>query len=340
MLGMLLKAPRTPLVAEICEDPEPGPGEVRLRVRACGVCRTDLHVADGDLPPRLAGGVIPGHEIVGVVDAIGPGVHGVEVGARRGVPWLGSTCGACRYCLSGEENLCDQPSFTGWTRHGGYADTVIARADFCFPLPDGLSDTAAAPLLCAGLIGFRAWKKACEARPVAALGLYGFGAAAHLLAQLAIHEGQRVHAFTRADDHAAQDLARRIGCAWAGPSDAPPPEELDAAIIFAPVGDLVPAGLAAVRKGGAVVCGGIHMSDIPQFPYSLLWGERRLVSVANLTRQDAIEYLPRAAAAGVVAHVTTYPLLEANAALEDLRSGRLVGAAVLAPQAARGIGPT
>ena len=331
MLGMILKSPRTPLVAEVCDDPEPGPGEVRLRVRACGVCRTDLHVVDGDLPPRRAGGIIPGHEIVGVVEAVGSGVAGVAVGERRGVPWLGSTCGTCRYCREGQENLCDDPGFTGWTRHGGYADTVIARADFCFPLPEALSDVAAAPLLCAGLIGFRSWRMACAGRPVAALGLYGFGAAAHLLAQLAIHEGQRVHAFTRPGDGPAQALARELGCAWAGDAGEAPPEPLDAAIIFAPVGELVPAALAAVRKGGTVVCGGIHMSDIPQFPYRLLWEERRLVSVANLTRQDAVDYLPRAAAAGVRAHVTTYPLAEANAALDDLRTGRLTGAAVLVP---------
>lgn len=331
MLGMVLKTPRTPLVAEACDDPEPGPGEVRLRVRACGVCRTDLHVVDGDLPPRRPGGIIPGHEIVGVVDAVGPGVTGVAVGERRGVPWLGSTCGTCRYCREGQENLCDDPGFTGWTRNGGYADTVIARADFCFPLPEGLSDVAAAPLLCAGLIGFRSWRMACEARPVAALGLYGFGAAAHLLAQLAIHEGHRVYAFTREGDAPAQALSRELGCAWAGAAGETPPEPLDAAIIFAPVGDLVPAALAAVRKGGTVVCGGIHMSDIPQFPYRLLWEERRLVSVANLTRQDAVDYLPRAAAAGVTAHVTTYDLRDANAALDDLRTGRLTGAAVLVP---------
>jgi propanol-preferring alcohol dehydrogenase len=327
---MVLKAPRRPLVAESCADPEPGPGELRLRVRACGVCRTDLHVADGELEPRRES-VIPGHEIVGVVDAIGAGVTGVAIGERRGVPWLGSTCGACRYCGEGRENLCDDPGFTGWTRDGGYADTVIARADFCFPLPEGLSDLEAAPLLCAGLIGFRSWRIACEGREVRTLGLYGFGAAAHLLAQLAIHAGQRVFAVTRDGDAAAQDLARALGCAWAGGAGESPPELLDAAIIFAPVGALVPTALKAVRKGGIVVCGGIHMSDIPAFPYALLWGERSVVSVANLTRDDARDYLPRAAAAGVRAHVTTYPLSAANAALDDLRAGRLTGAAVLVP---------
>lgn len=330
MLGMVLKTPRTPLVAEACADPEPGPGELRLRVRACGVCRTDLHVVDGELPARRPQ-VIPGHEIVGVVDAIGPGVTGVALGERRGAAWLGATCGTCPYCRDGRENLCDTPEFTGWTRDGGYADTVIARADYCFPIPEGLSDLEAAPLLCAGLIGFRSWRIACEGAPVRTLGLYGFGAAAHLLAQLAVHEGQAVHAFTRAGDSPAQDLARSLGCAWAGSADEAPPQPLDAAIIFAPVGALVPAALKAVRKGGVVVCGGIHMSDIPQFPYALLWEERRLVSVANLTRQDARDYLPLAAAAGVRAHAVAYPLREANTALDDLRAGRLVGAAVLIP---------
>lgn len=327
---MVLKSPGRPLVAEVCADPEPGGGELRLRVRACGVCRTDLHVVDGELPPRRPT-IIPGHEIVGVVEAIGPGVTGVALGERRGVPWLGATCGTCRYCREGQENLCDDPAFTGWTRDGGYADTVVARADYCFPLPEGLSDVEAAPLLCAGLIGFRAWRMACERRPVRTLGLYGFGAAAHLLAQLAVHQGQAVYAFTRAGDVGAQNLALELGCAWAGAAEETPPQPLDATIIFAPVGELVPLALAAVRKGGTVVCGGIHMSDIPAFPYDLLWGERRLVSVANLTRQDGHDYLPLAAAAGVRAHVTTYPLAQANEALDDLRAGRLTGAAVLIP---------
>lgn len=330
MLGMVLKRPRTPLVCESRPDPEPGPGELRLRVRACGVCRTDLHVVDGDLA-QVRPEVIPGHEVVGVVDAIGPGVSGVALGERRGVPWLGSTCGVCPYCRAGQENLCDDPGFTGWTRDGGYADTVIARADYSFPLPEGLSDAEAAPLLCAGLIGYRSWKKAAEGGPVARLGLYGFGAAAHLLAQLAVFEGQAVHAFTREGDAAAQALARDLGCVWAGSSTESPPDLLDAAIIFAPVGDLVPVALRAVRKGGTVVCGGIHMSDIPSFPYSILWGERRVVSVANLTRRDALEYLPLAARAGVRSHVTAYPLKDANAALDDLRAGAFAGAAVLVP---------
>jgi propanol-preferring alcohol dehydrogenase len=327
---MVLKAPRRPLVAEARDDPKPGPGELRLKVRACGVCRTDLHVADGELPPTRSS-VVPGHEIVGVVEAIGPGVSGVSLGERRGAPWLGGTCGVCRYCRDGEENLCEAPEFTGWTRDGGYAEKVVVRADFSFPLPEGLSDLEAAPLLCAGLIGYRAWRKACEGRPVRRLGLYGFGAAAHLLAQLAVFEGQEVLAFTRDGDTAAQALALELGCAWAGGSSEPPPQPLDAAIIFAPVGGLVPIALAAVRKGGIVVCGGIHMSEIPAFSYDLLWGERRLVSVANLTRRDGLEYLPLAARAGVRPHVTAYPLAQANAALDDLREGRFAGAAVLTP---------
>lgn len=330
MFAMSLSAPGERLNAERRPDPVPGVGEIRLRVCACGVCRTDLHVVDGDLPPRRRP-IVPGHEIVGVVEALGPGVEGVALGDRLGVPWLGRTCGACRYCRAGEENLCDRPEFTGWTRDGGYADQVVADARYAFPLPAAYSDAEAAPLLCAGLIGFRAWRKACEGRPVTRLGLYGFGAAAHLLAQLAIHEGQEVYAYTRDGDEVAQGLARSLGCAWAGGSSAESPVELDAAIIFAPVGGLVPEALRAVRKGGVVVCGGIHMSDIPAMPYALLWEERRLVSVANLTRQDAFEYLPRAAAAGVKPQVTTYPLAEANRALDDLRRGAFAGAAVLIP---------
>lgn len=330
MFAMALRTPRQPLVAEACADPDPGPGELRLRVAACGVCRTDLHVVDGELEP-VCERIVPGHQVVGRVDALGAGVTGVKVGERLGVAWLGGACGVCRYCREGAENLCDAPTFTGYTRDGGYADTVIARADFCIPLPDALADVEAAPLLCAGLIGFRAWRKAAEGRDLRRLGLYGFGAAAHLLAQLAIHEGQDVYAFTRAGDAAAQGLAREIGCVWAGGSGEPPPQELDAAIIFAPAGDLVPVALKAVRKGGTVVCGGIHMSDLPSFPYSLLWEERRLESVANLTRQDARDYFPRAAAAGVRPHVSLYPLRDANRALDDLRHGRFAGAAVLTP---------
>jgi propanol-preferring alcohol dehydrogenase len=330
MFAMVLTAPHTPLVAQTRPQPQPGPGEIRLRVLACGVCRTDLHVVDGDLA-QVNPTVIPGHEIVGRVEAIGEGVTGVAPGDRLGVPWLGETCGVCGYCRDGEENLCDHPGFTGWTRDGGYADTVVARADYAFPIPDLYGDAEAAPLMCAGLIGYRAWRKACEGRKVVRLGLYGFGAAAHLLAQLAVWSGQQVYAFTRAGDAAAQALARELGCSWAGGSQEAPPDPLDAAIIFAPVGELVPLALQAVRKGGIVVCGGIHMSDIPAFPYAILWEERRLVSVANLTRQDARDYLPLAARAGVRAQVTTYPLAEANAALEDLRQGAFAGAAVLVP---------
>lgn len=328
MLRMVLKHPRTPLIAEDCDAPEPGDDEIRLRVRACGVCRTDLHVVDGELEPRLPR-VVPGHEAVGVVDAIGRGVRGVAMGERMGVPWLGGTCGVCSYCLEGRENLCDRPEFTGWTRDGGYASAIVARADYCIPLPRGMSDEMAAPLLCAGLIGYRAWRMACQNFAVSRLGLYGFGAAAHLLTQLAIHNGQDVYAFTREGDASAQAFAMELGCVWAGDSNEPPPEPLDAAIIFAPAGELVPLALAAVRKGGSVVCGGIHMSDIPSFPYARLWEERRLLSVANLTRQDGREYFAMAAAAKVKPHVRVYPLRDANIALDDLRSGRLSGAAVL-----------
>jgi len=327
---MSLTRPGEPLQAFHRPTPAPGPTEIRLRVCACGVCRTDLHVVDGELPLRRSP-ITPGHEVVGIVEALGAEVRSLRLGDRVGAPWLGRTCGVCRYCRAGEENLCDNPEFNGWTRDGGYADQMIADARFCFPIPGGYSDAEAAPLLCAGLIGFRSWRKACETRPVERLGLYGFGAAAHLLAQLAIAEGQQVYAFTRAGDEGAQALAAELGCAWAGGSDEQPPEQLDAAILFAPVGGLVPAALRAVRKGGTVVCGGIHMSDIPSFPYALLWEERRLVSVANLTRQDGRDYLPMAAAAGVKPHVATYPLADANRALADLRSGALVGAAVLRP---------
>jgi propanol-preferring alcohol dehydrogenase len=328
MFAMTLSRPGVRLIPETREDPMPGAGELRLRVHACGVCRTDLHVVDGDLP-QLRPKIVPGHEIVGVVDAVGEGVDMFRIGERVGVPWLARTCGKCRYCLEGEENLCDRPLYTGWSRDGGYADVAIADSRFCFHLPDALSDVEAAPLLCAGLIGFRAWRKATEARPVERLGLYGFGAAAHLLAQLAIGEGQAVYAFTKAGDGESQALARRLGCIWAGGSEDRPPVDLDAAIIFAPVGELVPLALHAVRKGGTVVCAGIHMSDIPAFPYEDLWQERRLVSVANLTRADAEDYLPVAAAAGIRPHVTTYRLEDANQALEDLRNGAFAGAAVL-----------
>jgi propanol-preferring alcohol dehydrogenase len=330
MLAMELEAPGARLALVRRTDPAPGPGAVRLRVTACGVCRTDLHIVDGELAARRSP-LVPGHEVVGVVDAVGAGVREVRVGDRVGAPWLGGTCGTCVYCLAGEENLCDAPRFNGWTQDGGYADAMIADARFVVPIPEAYGDAAAAPLLCAGLIGFRSWRKACEGRPVKRLGLYGFGAAAHLLAQLARFEGQEVYAYTRAGDAPAQALARALGCAWAGAAEDTPSVALDAAIIFAPVGALVPLALRAVRKGGAVVCGGIHMSDIPAFPYALLWEERRLMSVANLTRQDAIDYFPRAAAAGVAAHVTLFPLAQANEALDALRAGAFTGAAVLQP---------
>jgi propanol-preferring alcohol dehydrogenase len=330
MRVMALHRPRTPLKAETRETASPSPGELRLRVEACGVCRTDLHVVDGELPMRRAS-IVPGHEIVGLVEAVGEGVSPGLLGARLGAGWLGRTCGHCRYCLEGEENLCDDPGFNGWTLDGGYADTALVRADFCFPIPETYGAAEAAPLMCAGLIGYRSWTMASEHRPVKTLGLYGFGAAAHLLAQLAVWSGQQVYAFTRPGDAAAQGLATALGCAWAGGSDEAPPEALDAAIIFAPAGELVPAALKAVRKGGTVVCGGIHMSDIPAFPYAILWEERRLVSVANLTREDGRDYLPLAAKAGVRAEITTYPLADANRALDDLRTGAFTGAAVLIP---------
>jgi len=330
MQAMVLDAPRRSLRAATLPVPAPGPGQLQLRVEACAVCRTDLHIVDGELPhpkPRL----VPGHEIVGRVTAIGTDVHGHAIGDRVGVPWLGWTCGVCEFCRTERENLCPSAKFTGYDLDGGYAEFTVADARYATPLPAGVDALQAAPLLCAGLIGFRSWRIACEGREVRNLGLYGFGAAAHLLAQLAVHEGQQVFAFTRDGDMAAQHLARQLGCAWAGGSGEAAPGELDAAIIFAPIGGLVPTALKAVRKGGIVVCGGIHMSDIPAFPYALLWEERSIVSVANLTRDDARDYLPRAAAAGVTAHVTTYPLAQANAALDDLRAGRLTGAAVLVP---------
>ena len=329
-LAMVLRGPRADLVSERRALPEPGPGELRLRVGACAVCRTDLHLQDGDLP-QARWPVVPGHEIVGTVEALGPGVDGLQVGQRVGVPWLGGSCGQCRYCRAGRENLCDAPQFTGCTRDGGFATHVLAAAAFCVPLDAVPADDAhAAPLLCAGLIGWRSLCRAGEQAHV--LGLYGFGAAAHLLAQIAIAQGRRVHAFTRPGDGPAQQLALALGCSWAGGSDRPPPEPLDAAILFAPVGDLVPQALQAVRKGGRVVCGGIHMTDIPAFPYRLLWGERELVSVANLTRADASGFLTALAALPALhVQVQTYALADAGRALHDLRGGRVQGAAVLLP---------
>lgn len=327
MRAMVLDRPGVPLTMRERETPAPGRGEVLVEIAACGVCRTDLHVVDGELPrPKLP--IVPGHEIVGRVAAVGEGVTGFALGERIGVPWLGWTCGACPYCRTERENLCDAPLFTGYTRDGGYATHTLADARYCFPLPEGLGDAEAAPLLCAGLIGWRSYRMAGDG---AALGLYGFGAAAHILAQVAAWQGRRVYAFTRAGDTAAQDFARSLGARWAGSSEDMPPEPLDAAIIFAPVGALVPAALRAVKKGGRVVCGGIHMSDIPSFPYAILWEERQIVSVANLTRADAHEFLALAPKAGLRIEVKNYPLTAANTALDDLRAGRLQGAAVLRP---------
>ena len=307
--------------------PEPGPGEVLVRIRACGVCRTDLHVVDGDLPDPKPG-VIPGHEVVGTVEAIGPDVTGMPIGTRVGVPWLGWTCGECRYCREGQENLCPDARFTGYTLDGGYAEYLVADARYCFPLPGLYSDAEAAPLLCAGLIGYRCLRMAGAGKR---LGLYGFGAAAHILIQVALWQGREIYGFVRPGDEAAREFALSLGAVWAGESTEPPPEELDAAILFAPVGDLVPLALRAIRPGGVVVCGGIHMSDIPQFPYDILWREKMIVSVANLTRQDAIEFLELAPQVPVRTTTQIYPLEEANAALSDLRDGRLQGAAVLVP---------
>ncbi len=327
MRAMVLERSGVPLVLSELARPEPGPGQVLIEIAACGVCRTDLHVVDGELTqPKLP--LVPGHEIVGRIAALGNGVSGLKLGERVGVPWLGHTCGCCRYCATGAENLCDAPGFTGYTIDGGYAEACIADAAYVFPLPDGPSDAALAPLLCAGLIGYRCLRMAGDAEVI---GIYGFGAAAHIVAQVARYQGRRLLAFTSPGDAAAQAFARRLGAAWAGGSDQPSPEPLDAAIIFAPVGGLVPAALRAVRKGGIVVCGGIHMSDIPSFPYSILWGERRVVSVANLTRADGDAFLTLAAEAGVETETVVYPLEEANAALADLRAGRLSGAAVLVP---------
>ncbi|MCX8997062.1 zinc-dependent alcohol dehydrogenase family protein [Rhizobiaceae bacterium BDR2-2] len=327
MHAMVLNAIGTPLVWTELPDRKPGPGEIRVKISACGVCRTDLHVVDGELPdPRVP--IIPGHEIVGRVDALGEGVDGLRLGERVGVPWLGHTCGVCPYCRSDHENLCDAPQFTGYSRDGGYATAVIADARFAFPLGEDGDDIALAPLLCAGLIGWRSLVMAGEAKR---LGLYGFGAAAHIIAQVARWQGRSVYAFTRAGDTATQDFARQLGAVWAGASEDAPPEPLDAAIIFAPVGSLVPAALKAVRKGGRVVCAGIHMSDIPSFPYASLWEERQIVSVANLTRQDGIDFLGLAPKIGIVTQTTPYPLREANRALDDLRAGRFEGAAVLVP---------
>jgi alcohol dehydrogenase, propanol-preferring len=327
MRAMVLNKAGTPLQWQEIPDPTPGSGQVLVKVAACGVCRTDLHIVDGELSePRLP--IIPGHEIVGRILAVGAGVHSFRIGDRVGIPWLGHTCGRCTYCTTGRENLCDSPRFTGYQIDGGYAEYAVAEAAYCFPLPENYSDIEAAPLLCAGLIGFRALRMSGDDRR---LGIYGFGAAAHIVAQVAAFEGRSLYAFTRPGDSDAQAFAVGLGCAWAGGSDERPPVELDAAIIFAPVGPLVPVALAAVRKGGTVVLGGIHMSDIPVMPYSLLWGERVVRSVANLTRQDAVDFLALAARAPIRTHVEPFPLSEANTALDRLRAGALTGAAVLVP---------
>jgi propanol-preferring alcohol dehydrogenase len=326
MLAMELTAAGRPLVAVDRAIPMPGSGQLRVRVTACAVCRTDLHVVDGELPD-VPHPIVPGHEIVGVVDARGSGTT-TTLGTRVGIPWLAHTCGHCDHCTQGRENLCDEARFTGCHVDGGYAEYAVADERYCLALPAELDDVHAAPLLCAGLIGYRALVMAGEARR---LGLYGFGAAAHIVAQVALHQGREVHAFVRPGDEPAKAFARRLGCAWAGDATSPPTAPLDAAIIFAPAGELVPQALGAVRKGGTVVCGGIHMSDIPSFPYARLWGERVLRSVANLTRRDGEEFLPLAARIPVRTEVTTWPLGGANDALDALRSGRLTGAAVLIP---------
>ena len=321
---MVLQRQREPLQLEELADPEPGPGQLLLEVAACGVCRTDLHIADGELTePKLP--LVMGHQIVARVLS---GGERFEPGERVGVPWLGWTDGTCRYCRSGRENLCDSARFTGYDIDGGYAERAVADERFCFPLPDGFEDLHAAPLLCAGLIGHRTMRLAGDAER---LGIYGFGAAAHIVCQVAVHEGRRVFAFTRADDEAAQSFARELGAEWAGDALGPPPEELDGALIFAPAGELVPAALRAVAKGGTVVCGGIHMSDLPSMPYELLWGERVLRSVANLTRADAEEFLSIAPRVPVRTEVETFPLEQAGAALDRLRAGQLRGSAVLVP---------
>jgi len=319
--GMALRAAELPM-------PRPGRGELLIEVAACGVCRTDLHIVDGELPrPRLP--LVPGHEIVGRIITLGPGVEGFALNDRVGVPWLGWTCGECRYCLAGEENLCEQARFTGYTLGGGYADHVVADARYCLHIPPSYADTTAAPLLCAGLIGFRALRMASNAQNI---GFYGFGAAAHILAQLCVAQGRRVYAFVRPGDADARAFAYELGATWSGDSDAQPPAPLDAALIFAPVGDLVPAALRAVRKGGSVICAGIHMSDIPSFPYELLWGERVVRSVANLTRTDGVEFLAAIERHPVHTQIQTYDLAEANRALGDLRAGLVRGAAVLVPK--------
>lgn len=329
MRAMVLDAPRQPLRLAELPVPEPGPGHVLVRVTACGVCRTDLHVVDGELTEAKRP-LVPGHQIVGRVEALGEGTTGLAPGDRIGIPWLGWTCGRCRYCLSGRENLCDDARFTGYHLDGGFAEYAVADGRFCFRIPEGYEDLQAAPLLCAGLIGYRCLRMAGDA---AVIGLYGFGAAAHILTQVARYQGRRIMAFTRSGDVAGQRFALEMGASWAGGTDERPPEPLDAAILFAPVGELVPLALGHVAKGGTVVCGGIHMSDIPSFPYRLLWGERVLRSVANLTRADAEEFLALAPRVPVRTEIQAYALDSAGAALDDLRAGRVRGAAVVVPGA-------
>lgn len=325
MKAMALIKPGSPLAMVDRDIPIPSSDQLLIKVRACGVCRTDLHLIDGELPDRPLP-IIPGHEIVGTVERVGGSADGFAPGDRVGVPWLGHTCGDCWYCRHDVENLCDNPGFTGYTLDGGYAEYTVADSRYCFPLPDAFDDVQAAPLLCAGLIGHRSLRMAGDGER---LGIYGFGAAAHIVAQVAASEGRRIYAFTRAGDTDAQNFAFQLGAYWAGASDEQPPETLDAAIIFAPIGALVPAALRAVRKGGTVVCGGIHMSDIPAFPYDILWGERTVKSVANLTRQDAIDFLALAPSVPVQTHTEPVPLADANMALDRLRAGQLSGAAVL-----------
>jgi alcohol dehydrogenase, propanol-preferring len=327
MRAMVLNQPGQSLVPTDLPRPDPGPEQILIRVHACGVCRTDLHVVDGDLTEAKLP-IVPGHEIVGTVVETGANVTRFRPGDRVGVPWLGWTCGECDYCRSGRENLCDRPRFTDYQIDGGYAEMALADQRYSFAIPAGYSDAEAAPLLCAGLIGYRALRMAGDARR---LGIYGFGAAAHIIAQVARYQGRRVFAFSRPGDTAAQQFARELGAEWAGDSSQPPPELLDTALIFAPVGALVPAALRVTVRGGTVVCAGIHMSDIPSFPYSILWGERKIVSVANLTRRDAEEFLELAPKVPVRTHTEIYPLIEANRALSDLRDSRLQGAAVLVP---------
>ena len=329
MRAMILEKPRTPLRAVEIPTPRPRANEVLIRIHACAVCRTDLHVVDGELPnPKLP--LIPGHEIVGVVAARGKSARRFKIGQRVGVPWLGWTDGKCKFCRSGRENLCDRAQFTGYTRNGGYAEFTVADERFCFPIPARYSDAHAAPLLCAGLIGFRSYKKCGDAKRI---GLYGFGAAAHIITQVAEFQGREIFAFTRRGDSKAQRFAKSLGAVWVGSSETLPPEKLDAAIIFAPVGGLVPLALKAMDKGGIVVCGGIHMSDLPSFPYDLLWEERSVCSVANLTRQDGVEFFKIAPRVPVRTTVEIFPLAQANEVLDKLRSGKIHGAAVLSMQA-------